>query len=154
MIQTKMFLLVLSLFSYTLVFGQELRCESHSIHQLDELRKDNEKPTIVKIYASWCKPCKSLNNTFKDEEIQELIVNNFNMINFDLETAETIKFKGKEYHLIEHEKMNFHELAYELLDKQLNFPAIAIFDENLTLIDLSRGDKTQTELIRYLKEFK
>lgn len=123
-----------------------------SIENIEAIAKEDNKKIIIKLAAAWCKPCKKLSKTFEDQEIQSYLNDNFHIIDFDIQTKESIVYKGKSYEYVDNLKMGYHELAYELLDKKLSFPALLILDTELDKIDLTRGYKDKRQLLDYLKE--
>ena len=125
---------------------------SISIDQIEELAKLDDKKVIVKLSAQWCKPCQKLSKTLGDSEVQNYLNENFHVVDFDIQTKETISYKGKAYSYVDDQKMGYHELAFELLEKRLSFPALLILDTNLQKIDLTRGYKSKSQLLDYLKE--
>lgn len=123
-----------------------------SIENIEAIAKEDNKKVIIKLSAAWCEPCKKLSKTFEDQEIQGFVNDNFHIVDFDIQTKESITYKGKSYEYIDNPKMGYHELAYELLDKRLSFPALLVLDTELNKIDLKRGYKDKQQLLDYLKE--
>ena len=122
-----------------------------SIEEIESITKADDKKVIIKLSATWCKPCKKLSKTLEDQEIQSYLNDNFHVVDFDIQTKETISYKGKSYQYVEDPKMGYHALAFELLDNRLSFPALLVLDADLNKIDLTRGYKNKTQLLDYLK---
>jgi len=122
-----------------------------SIEEIESIKKADDKKVIIKLSATWCKPCKKLSKTLEDQEIQSYLNDNFHVVDFDIQTKETISYKGKSYQYVEDPKMGYHALAFELLDNRLSFPALLVLDADLNKIDLTRGYKNKTQLLDYLK---
>ena len=123
-----------------------------SINDIEEVAKNDDKKVIIKLSATWCKPCKKLSKTLKDEEIQNYLAQNFHVVDFDIQTKESVVYKDQLYKYVEDPKMGYHALAFELLDKKLSFPAILVLDNDLNKIDLTRGYKNKRQLLEFLEK--
>ena len=122
-----------------------------SIEEIESIAKADDKKVIIKLSAAWCKPCIKLSKTLEDQEIQSYLADNFHVVDFDIQTKETIFYKGKSYEYIDGPKMGYHALAYDLLDNKLSFPALLVLDTELNKLDLTRGYKNKEQLLDYLK---
>ena len=123
-----------------------------SIEDIETIAKADDKKVIIKLSATWCKPCQKLSRTLEDQDIQNYLNQNFHVVDFDIQTKQSINYRGKSYKYVDDPKMGYHELAYELLDKRLSFPALLVLDNDLQKIDLTRGYKNERQLLDYLKE--
>lgn len=123
-----------------------------TIDNIETVAKSDNKKVIIKLSAEWCKPCKKLSKTLEDKEIQSYLKNNFHIVDFDIQTKESITYKGKSYDYVDDPKMGYHALAYELLENRLSFPALLVLDTDLKKLDLTRGYKNKRQLLEYLKE--
>jgi len=122
-----------------------------SIEEIEAVAKSDNKKVIIKLSATWCKPCKKLSKTLEDKEIQSYLSDNYHVVDFDIQTKESVTYKGKSYEYVDDPKMGYHALAYELLDKRLSFPALLVLDTELNKVDITRGYKNKRQLLDYLK---
>jgi len=123
-----------------------------SIANVENVSKQDDKKIIIKLSAEWCKPCQKLSKTLQDEELQHYLESNFHIVDFDIQTKETIVYQGKVYNYVDNPKMGYHELAYQLLEERLSFPALLVLDGELNKIDLARGYKNKRQLLEYLQK--
>lgn len=126
--------------------------ETVSINDIEEVAKNDKKKVIIKLSATWCKPCKKLSETLKDEKIQKYLDQNFHVVDFDIQTKESVVYKDQLYKYVDDPKMGYHTLAFELLDKKLSFPALLVLDNDLNKIDLTRGYKNKRQLLEFLQK--
>lgn len=149
-------LLISLLLALPLIFTTPIAEENisavYGIEDLESLAEKGDKKIIVKLSASWCKPCKQLSKTMKDPAVESLIKNDFYLVEFDVQSKQNIKYKNQAYTYVDNDKMPYHQLAYEMLDKRLSFPALLVLDSDLNKIDLTRGSKTKEQLLAYLSE--
>ena len=69
-----------------LVIGPGVRGDPYSDEALEQARKSN-KPVIVDFSATWCTPCRELEDiTFRDPEVVKHAKDNFVMVKVDLTT--------------------------------------------------------------------
>lgn len=118
--------------------------KSGTFSDLKKIEKENKKPIIIHLYTDWCSICKiesfKLN---KDQELVEMINENFYIINFETEkTKEKINFQGKEFNYLPNGNSGIHELALAL-SKNKNqpvYPLWIILDENQELVYYHEGE--------------
>jgi uncharacterized protein YyaL (SSP411 family) len=62
-----------------------------------ELAKNENKPMLVFVHATWCHICKRLDDkTFNNEEVAAQIIKDFIPVKLDIEAKENYIFEGKE----------------------------------------------------------
>ena len=144
------FLLLQTQYAETTLQPNEITT-SISIEEIEAIAKADDKRVIIKLSANWCKPCQKLSKTLEDQEIKSYLTENFHVVEFDIQTKESVTYKGKSYDYVDDPKMGYHALAYELLDNRLSFPALLILDADLHKVDLTRGFKNKRQLIEYLQ---
>lgn len=109
--------------------------------------KSDNKRILVDIYTDWCKWCKVMDQkTFSDPVMAEYLDKNFNLAKFNAEQKDPIQFNGKNFVYKKNGKRGFHELAAEMLDGQLAYPSLVVFDAQLNKIEVIRGFKSPQEL--------
>jgi len=123
----------------------------HDIEEIESIVKNDNRKVIIKMYAEWCKPCKMYCNTFEDAKVMKYINDNFHVVNFDVNTSETVRFKNKDYGSVKMTKRNYNELAIELLGDQMSFPSLVVLDETLNTIEVLKGYKKPSQLIESLQ---
>lgn len=124
----------------------------NDISNLESIAEADEKPILIKIHASWCRPCKMLSKTFEEPSIIKLLEDKYTLVSFDVEEPNTLNYKGKDYQYVEKSKVKYNELALEMLDNRLSFPALLVLDNNLNKISLSRGYKDKEQLMAFLSD--
>lgn len=131
--------------------------KSGTFSGLKKIEKQNKKPIIIHLYTDWCSICKiesfKLN---KDQELVEMINENFYVINFEAEkTKEKINFQGKEFNYLPNGNSGIHELALAL-SKNKNqpvYPLWIILDENQELVYYHEGEFRPEKMKEKLLEF-
>ena len=112
--------------------------ELQPIDQLDYLQKNQNRFVVVFIHTDWCKYCQAMKNvTFKDEEIVELLNQNFWFIDFNAEEKRNITFNGNTFKFRPNgNNTGIHELAeqFAILNGEVNYPSICILNPNHEII--------------------
>lgn len=122
-----------------------------SIDDLEAVADRDDKKILVKLSATWCKPCKQLSQTFKQQEVKSYLSENFHVVDFDIQTKRSVTYKGKTYNYVEDPKMSYHELAMEMMEDRLSIPALLVLDTDLQKVSLTRGGKTEGQLLEFLQ---
>lgn len=123
----------------------------HDIEDIESVVKKDNRKVIIKMYAEWCKPCKMYCNTFEDSAVQKYINDNFHVVNFDVNTSETVRFKNNNYSSVKMSKRSYNELAIELLGENMSIPSLVVLDESLQTIEIFKGYKKPNQLIESLQ---
>lgn len=104
-----------------------------------EIEKSNPKKpkkTLVNIGAGFCNSCKiQTATTLKDSAIASYINKNFNIINFDAESNDTIVFKNEKFYKQLVNGYPLHTFALKVSNNRLQFPTIAVLDEQANTLD-------------------
>ncbi len=99
-----------------------------------ELSKKQKKPFWINIYTDWCHSCKVMKQTsYKNPIIANYINKNFYPVQFNAASQDTIKLNNKTY--VSTGKGTPHQLAIQLLNRYLKFPALVILDKNKKIIN-------------------
>lgn len=123
----------------------------HDIEDIESVVEKDNRKVIIKMYAEWCKPCKMLGQSFEDPAVQKYIGDNYHVVNFDVNTTETVRFKNKNYGSVQMSRRSYNELAIELLGDRMSFPSLVILDESLNTIEVMKGFKKPNQLIESLQ---
>lgn len=104
--------------------------------EIEKTNTKKPKKTLVNIGASFCNSCKiQTATTLKDSAIASYINKNFNIINFDAESNDTIIFKNEKHfkQLVNGYPLN--TFAIKVSNNRLQFPTIAVLDEQANTLD-------------------
>jgi len=102
-------------------------------------------------WAGWGKRMESEIN--KTQEIIKLLNNNYYVIKMDAEQKEDISISGRIYRYIPNGRRGYNELAAELLNGRMSYPAIVFLDEKLSKITFINGYQTPIKMDAILNYF-
>ena len=123
-----------------------------SVEKAVTLAKTDQKKILVDVYTDWCKWCKVMDQkTFSNEEVSSYLANNYHLAKFNAEQKESLTFNGKTYNFQKNGRRGYHEFAADILNGQLGYPSLVVFDSNLNKIEVIRGYKSADELLSILK---
>jgi len=91
------------------------------------LQKETKKPILFFFYTNWCKYCFTMKkNTFTNNDVIELIDENFHFVVFNAEGKTPVKIKNKTFE----NKSGVHELASRLASKNgyMSYPSLVILN--------------------------
>jgi len=124
-----------------------------TVEEAVSLAKKDQKKILVDVYTDWCKWCKVMDDkTFSDSEVSSFLAKNFHLAKFNAEQKETLQFNGKAYNFKKNGKRGHHEFVAEILNGQIAYPSVVLFDSNLNKLEVIRGFKNADELLEILKE--
>lgn len=111
---------------------------SKKIELLDSLQSVNPRPSIVFIHTDWCKYCQAMKHTtFLDDDITNLLSNEFYFFNLNAESTQTIELFGEQFQYKPNgKKTGIHELA-ELLgtvNNRVTYPTVVFLSEENEII--------------------
>ena len=125
--------------------------------QIDGLQITEKRNVIVFIHTDWCKYCKVMQNkTFKNENVIELINNNFYFTDFNAEEKRQIKFNNNIFSFKPNgNNSGIHELAIELgtINNQINYPILCVLNERNEIIFQYNRLLNTKDLIKILGSF-
>lgn len=112
----------------------------YSINELEKIQKTSRqgltKKTLVCISSSFCNSCKVQNaTTIKDSAVANYINKNFYLVNFDAESPDTVLFKGEKCFKMLVNGYPLNTFAMKVTNNRLQFPTIAVLDEQQNTID-------------------
>lgn len=148
--------------SITLVNAQGIVFETSKWEEIKALAKAENKLIFVDIYASWCEPCKWMdNNTFKDKAVGEFFKDNYVACKMDIDRGEGITF-AEDYKVLTYPTLLFfdsegvlvHRIIGMLGAKEFLEKTKAALDPNNQVYTLKKtfdaGDKSLSFLYQYI----
>ncbi len=113
---------------------------------------------MMDVYTPWCGPCKMMmKTTFKDPAVINYISQNYYAVKFNGESADPVKFKGKEFknprykaNVPANRRNGVHDLTIDLGVRA--YPTLVYFDPQLNKIQESRGMAPANLLLAELKK--
>jgi len=137
------------------VFGQ---LKMYSFSEVERLNKIAPKPIVVFIHTSWCKYCKLMeNSTFKNQEIIQIVNENFYFVSFDAEETSDITFLNHTFTFKPTgQKTGVHELATELatINNEVIYPTITVLDTSFAILFQKHSYLNTEELLGILQKLK
>jgi len=138
---------------YDTVFVKE-PIKIHTVKEVEKLQKNKPKKVLINIFASFCHSCKvQFATTLKDTAIANYINEHFYFINLDAESKDTLTFKGELYTQGSSTGYPLHALALKVANNQLQFPSMAVLDQQLNTIDVLNAFLSPETLLPILKYY-
>ncbi len=110
------------------------------------------KKIFVDVYTDWCGWCRKMDSTtFIDSAVVSRLNADFYAIKLNAEQKESIFWKDKEYKWIAHKRDGVNQLAYDLLNGQLSYPAYVYMDSDFARKLVSPGYKIPIVIMKELK---
>ena len=96
-----------------------------------------KRKSMVFINTDWCNSCKVMKRTsFSDSLTSSYIHENFELIDFDPQSTDTILFNNQTYINPQSQTMQIHQLAFMLGRNSMVLPSLIVLDENKKVIDV------------------
>ncbi len=112
--------------------------ERTSFEALEEKMQEEPRPVLVFIHTNWCKFCKMMEKrTFQDEEVVDLLNENFYFVALDAEQEKDIPFRGKTFEYVPNgPNTGLHELAWQLgeINGQIGYPTLTMLNPQYEII--------------------
>ncbi|MFZ1702880.1 MAG: thioredoxin fold domain-containing protein [Saprospiraceae bacterium] len=106
----------------------------------NDIKTDAEKYYLIYFYYNDCKWCKHIETTtFTDNYTARFINQKFHPIKINAVGDEKLIFNNEVYKTVQVGKYDFNELAVELLNGKMSFPAIVILDQNFQKIGVHQN---------------
>ena len=132
--------------------------KTYTFEEAEKLAKENPKPFVVFINASWCNFCKMMeNSTLKNPEIITILNTDFYFISLDAESKNDIHFNNHTFKFIPNgPTTGLHELAISLgtIDSQLIYPTITILGTDYSMLFQKHSFIKADELLVVLEKVK
>ncbi len=124
-----------------------------SVEEAVKMAKADQKKILVDVYTDWCKWCKVMDQkTFSNPEVSEFLEKNYHLAKFNAEQKESLNFNGKDFNFTKNGKRGYHEFAVDILNGQLAYPSLVVFDSNLNKLEVIRGFKSPEKLMELLAD--
>lgn len=109
----------------------------YSFKELDNLQKKKPKKVLVNITTGFCNSCKVMSKTtFVDSALAKIINEKYYFVQFNVESSDTIEFKGEKFAKSVINNFPLHSLSLKLTDNRFSLPATVVLDEKLNMIDV------------------
>ncbi|HLP50522.1 MAG TPA: DUF255 domain-containing protein [Chitinophagales bacterium] len=96
----------------------------------------HKKKTLVFINTDWCNACKVMKRaTFIDTAVAKYVNEKFDLVDFNPEITDSLRFMGQTFGNPRTPQMPFHQLTFALGKNNFVLPTLAVLDENMNLID-------------------
>lgn len=129
-----LFLLVVFISPFTI----NAQLNTYTFAQVDSLQKVHKKNTVVFIHTDWCKYCLAMENTvFNDDEIIELLNQNFLFAHLNAEEKNDIVFAGHNFkYKPTGRNTGVNELAEQLgeVNGKVAYPTLCILNSDNEII--------------------
>jgi len=115
----------------------KLPVKMYSIQEVEQLQKKQPRKVLVNLSSTFCNSCKVMEKTtFTDTSVARYINENYYVVNFNVETADTILFKKEKYSRSFINNFPMNSLAAKLTSNRFSLPAICLLDEQMNTIDV------------------
>jgi thioredoxin-related protein len=95
-----------------------------------------KKKTLVVMHTNWCNACKVMRfSTFSDSSVVDYLNKKFELVDFDVETTDTLMYKGLTMTNPKTQQVPFNQLAFALGRGSLTLPTLVVLDEYMDVID-------------------
>jgi thioredoxin-related protein len=126
--------------------------------EIDSLQKVEKRKIIVFIHTNWCKYCTAMQSkTFKNQLVQNEIIERFYFVSFDAEEKEKIIFNKNTFVFKPNgNNAGIHELAIELgtINNQINYPVLCVLNEKNEIVFQHNSYLNAKQLIKILESIK
>ena len=96
----------------------------------------HKKKTLVFINTDWCNACKVMKRaTFIDSSLADYVKEKFDIVDFNPEVTDSLRFMGMMFGNPRTQQMPFHQLTFALAKNNFILPTLAVLDENMNLMD-------------------
>ena len=113
--------------------------------------KANAKLYFVDFYTSWCGWCKKMDKDTYEKSVVAAIMNHYYIsVHFDAETKNTFSWNGKEYSNTASRRGNPHDFTRAVLGSQIGYPSVAIFDQQMNLVQVLSGYQGPDDFIKFI----
>ena len=111
---------------------------SYQFAELESLMAATPRPVAIFLHATWCQFCRNMEHTtLRQEEVIQLLNEDFYFVSFDGEQKEDVAFRGHTFrYQPKGRHTGTHELAAALgtIDNTLTYPTLVLLDEQYNII--------------------
>ena len=129
----------------------------HSIEKATELQKIDQKNRIIFIHTDWCNYCEAmLHKTFKNNEITELLKQNFHFSTLNAEEKRNIDYAERIWkYQPSGPNIGIHQLALSLgtINHSITYPTLVIINSKGEIIFQYAGFLNAKDLRNILQQF-
>lgn len=134
------------------------RVKTYSYKEIEKLQKKKPRKVLINISTGFCNSCKVQNaTTLTDTAIANYINKNYYIMNFDAESNDTLIYKTEKCFKTNINGFPLNSFALRVCNNRLQFPTIAVLDENLNHIDALNSflsAETLSPILKYYAEDK
>jgi len=107
-----------------------------SMAQADSLNRHARRKTIVNLTTPWCNSCRmNALATLNDDRCRDILDSAFYVVNLDIQSPDTVWFKGMSYAGIESQQFPFNPVVRALTGGTFSLPSMVILDEQYNKLD-------------------
>ncbi|MEL7530168.1 MAG: thioredoxin family protein [Bacteroidota bacterium] len=148
----------------TFFFSILLLCSLPSIGQLqhypfeavDSLWQVEKRPLVVFLHTDWCRYCEAMRQkTLQNEDIIDLLNEEFYYLPFDAESEEEIRFRGHPFSFEPTGRgTGIHSLAKALgtIDGEIAYPTLVVLNEDYEIVFQYAGFMNARAMRRILQQ--
>ncbi len=111
----------------------------------------NAKMFFIDFATDWCGWCKKMDKDTYEKSVVAAIMNHYYIsVHFDAETKNTFLWNGKEYSNTASRRGNPHDFTRAVLGSQIGYPSVAIFDQQMNLVQVLSGYQGPDDFIKFI----
>ena len=119
--------------------------------EIKQNNPDDDKAVFIDVYTDWCGWCKRMDaTTFKDQEVQAILSEEYYPVKFDAEAKQDIIFQDKVFKFVAQGRRGYHELAAALLQGKMSYPSFVFLDADFNMIQPLPGYRQADEMLPIL----
>lgn len=126
----------------------------HTLEEAVALSEKEPKKIFMDVMTVWCGWCKKMDReVFSQNEVIELLNNEYYAVRLDAQQKADIKFQGETFEYKMYGQKGFNSFAVELLRGKMGFPQLVFLDEEFKIIQSLEGYHQADRLTLILKYF-
>lgn len=109
----------------------------YSIQEVEKLQKKKPRKVLFHNSSSFCNTGKVMQKTtFVDSAVAKIINEKFYLVEFNVESQDTILFKGEKYYKTLINNFPMHSLPFKIAMNRFSLPSLCILNEQLNPLDV------------------